>query len=189
MEHADELQIGSRVRGHRNRARLSLEALARASGVSKAMLSQIEQNKANPTVVVMHKIALGLRVDLGELMGLDRPRRRFEVIRADDPNQIFVSSDQVTVRTLSPLHTEKDVEFYEVRLGPRGMLDAAAHFQNTEEFLTVLQGKVRVSSAEEEVVLRKGDSALYSADLPHCIANAGRSAARAYLVVKYRSET
>jgi transcriptional regulator with XRE-family HTH domain len=188
MEQPDTFEIGSRVRACRKRAGLSLEALARASGVSKAMLSQVEQNKANPTVVVMYKIAQGLGIDLGELMGLDRPRRRFEVIRAEDPNQVFVSNEQVTVRTLSPLSMEKDVEFYEVRLGPGGTLDSAAHFQDTEEYMTVAQGQVVLNSAGEEVVLRKGDSAHYSADVPHCIANRGRSAARIYLVVKYRTE-
>lgn len=188
MERTGEFQVGSRVHACRKRAGLSLQALARASGVSKAMLSQVEQNKANPTVVVMYKIAQGLGMDLGELMGFDRPRRRFEVIRADDSSQVFVSSKRVTVRTLSPLSMEKDVEFYEVVLGPGGMLDSAAHFQNTEEYLTIAQGHVVLNSAGEEVILRKGDSAHYSADVPHRIANRGRSAARVYLVVKYRSE-
>ena len=189
MKRPCELDIGRRVRSHRAKAGLSLDALARASGVSKAMLSQIEQNKANPTVVVMHKIAQGLRIELSDLMGLDRPRRRFEVIRADDPTQIFISDDKVTVRTLSPLSMEKDVEFYEVRLGRGGTLDSAAHFQQTEEYLTVAQGRVTFSAAGEEVILRRGDSAHYSADVPHRIANPQRSDARIYLVVKYRSES
>ncbi len=188
MEQVAELEIGRRVRTCRKRAGLSLESLARASGVSKAMLSQIEQSKANPTVVVMYKIAQGLGMDLGELMGLDRPRRRFEVIRADDAGQVFVSNEQVTVRTLSPLSMEKDVEFYEIRLGPDGTLDSAAHFQNTEEYLSVARGRIVLESAGETVTLRRGDSAHYSADVAHRIANAGRSAAQVYLVVKYRQE-
>jgi len=188
MKPALQLDIGGRVRNHRKRAGLSLDALARASGVSKAMLSQIEQNKANPTVAVMCKIGNGLGVDLAELMGLSRPRRRFEVIRADDPKQIFLSHRKVTVRTLSPLSMEKDVEFYEVLLGRGGELDSAPHFRHTEEYLTVAQGRVLLESAGEQVALRKGDSAHYSADLPHRIANSGRTDARIYLVVKYRSE-
>jgi transcriptional regulator with XRE-family HTH domain len=188
MKHPLQLDIGGRVKMHRKRAGMSLDALARASGVSKAMLSQIEQNKANPTVVVMWKISNGLRVDLGQLMGLPRDRRRFEVIRADDPKQVFSSNEKVTLRTLSPLSMEKDVEFYEVLLAPGGELDSAPHFQNTEEYLTVAQGRVVLSCAGEQVVLRKGDSAHYSADLPHRIANVGRAAAHGYLVVKYRAE-
>ncbi|MBN1344244.1 MAG: helix-turn-helix transcriptional regulator [Phycisphaerae bacterium] len=188
MERTPELKIGSRVREFRAKASLSLDALAQASGVSKAMLSQIEQNKANPTVAVMYKIANGLRLDLGELMGLDRPRRTFEVIRAEDPNQVFISNRQVTVRTLSPLAREKDVEFYEIRLAPGGEIDSAPHFQNTEEYLTVAQGRVLLASDKEEVMLKKGDSAHYSADVHHRLAAMGKSTARLYLVVKYRGE-
>ena len=147
MKQPCELDIARRVRNHRKKAALSLDALARASGVSKAMLSQIEQNKANPTVAVMYKIAQGLRIELSDLMGLDRPRRRFEVIRADDSTQIFLSEDEVTVRTLSPLAMEKDVEFYEVRLGRGGTLSSAPHFQHTEEYLTVAQGRVILGAA------------------------------------------
>lgn len=188
MRQASGFEIGERVRNHRKRAGLSLDALAQASGVSKAMLSQIEQNKANPTVAIVYKIAEGLGVDLSVLMGLDQPRRRFVVLRADDAKQVFLSDEKVTVRTLSPLDMEKDVEFYEILLGPGGQLDSSPHFRNTEEYLTVAQGRIVLSSADEEILLHKGDSAHYSADVPHRIRNGGRGKARLYLVVKYRRE-
>ncbi len=188
MKHSIHLDIGARVREHRKRVGMSLDALSRASGVSKAMLSQIEQNKANPTVAVVCKIGNGLGIDLAELMGLSRLHRHFEVIRADDPRQIFTSSKMVTVRTLSPLSMEKDLEFYEVVLGRGGKLESAPHFQHTEEYLTVSQGRVTLTCAGEEVGLRNGDSVHYSADVAHSIANAARGVARVYLVVLYRTE-
>ncbi len=188
MRQIDDLDIGPRVKGIRKKRGLSLDALARASGVSKAMLSQVEQNKANPTVAVMYKIAVGLGMDLGELMGLGRSRRQLQVIRADDPNQVFLSDETVTVRTLSPLSMEKDVEFYEVTLRPRGELDSSPHFSMTEEFLVVAQGRVDLHVADDDISLRKGDSAHYLADQQHGMRNTGRSTARVYLVVKYRRE-
>ncbi len=188
MRRSLHLGIGTRVREHRKKAGLSLDALARASGVSKAMLSQIEQNKANPTVVVLCKIAEGLRIDPGQLMNLARPQRRFEVIRVDDPRQLFQANKKVMLRTLSPLSMEKDLEFYEVILSAGGKLDSAPHFRHTEEYVSVSRGHVVLSSGDEQVVLRRGDSAHYSADVGHCIANPGRSNAQVFLVVKYRTE-
>lgn len=188
MRQIDDLDIGPRVKGIRKQRGLSLDGLARASGVSKAMLSQIEQNKANPTVGVMYKIAVGLGMDLGELMGLGRSRRQLQVIRSDDPNQVFLSDKKMTVRTLSPLSMEKDVEFYEVTLRPGGELDSSPHFSQTEEFLTVAQGKISLGVEDDEIALRKGDSAHYLADQHHGMRNTGRSVARIYLVVKYRRE-
>jgi transcriptional regulator with XRE-family HTH domain len=188
MKRPLQLDIGPRVRERRKQAGLSLDALARLSGVSKAMLSQVEQNKANPTVAVMCRIAEGLRIGLGDLMGLAGPRRRFDVIRADDPKQLFLAGRKVTIRTLSPLSTEKDLEFYEVLLSPGGQLDSAPHFQHTEEYLTVARGRVNVLSGGEQILLRRGDSACYSADVPHRIANAGGAVAEVVLVVRYQTD-
>lgn len=166
---------------------MTLDALARASGVSKAMLSQIEQNKANPTLAVVYKISAALRLDLADLIDLPAVRHRFQVIGAADQRQLFLSTHQCTVRTLSPLWLEKDVELYQVDLPPAGSLQSEPHFRNTDEILAVSKGRVEVTSADRRVILRKGDSAYYSADVRHAIRNPARTPAQVYLVVKYRT--
>jgi len=185
---APELHIGSRLRRLRKNEGLSLDALAKVSGVSKAMLSQIEQNKVNPTVAVLYRIAQALHVDLTELIGAGSPRHQFEVIRRDDRKYLFASNDLCTVRTLSPLSLDKDIEFYRIELGPEGTLDSDPHFQNTTELLTVVSGTVKVRSADREVVLHEGDAAYYSVDVPHAIVNVADGPSVCYLVVKYRAE-
>jgi len=183
-----QLEIGPRLRRLRKSAGLSLEALAKISGVSKAMLSQIEQNKVNPTVAVLYRIARALNVELTELIGFGSPRHRFEVIRRDDPKYLFISNEKCTIRTLSPLSLDKDIEFYKIEFQPGGSLDSDPHFQNTEELVAVATGVLKVSSADREVVLQAGDSAYYSADVPHRITNLSDGISTCYLVVKYRPE-
>ncbi|NLX06922.1 MAG: helix-turn-helix domain-containing protein [Phycisphaerae bacterium] len=182
------LRIGQRVKKHRKKAGLSLEQLARLSGVSAAMLSQIEQEKANPTVAVVWKIARALHVDLSELLEDARVRHRFQVIRADDERYLFSRDQRCTVRTLSPLNLEKDVEFYQIDLAPGGSLDSDPHFHNTEEILCVASGRITVRSLDHEVNLAAGDSVHYSADVNHSISNPGPDPATTFLVVKYRGE-
>src|SRR5437660_327564 len=75
------------------------------------------------------------------------------------------------IRTLYPMHLEKDVEFYEVWLAPGGVLRSAAHFAGTRELLTVGQGKVAVTSAHDRRECDTGDAAHYPADVPHAIEN------------------
>lgn len=188
MTQGGPLELGARVRARRKAAGLSLDGLARASSVSKAMLSQIEQNKANPTLAVIYKIAAALRVDLSELIDAAGLRHHFQVVRADDDRQLFTASQRCTVRTLSPLWLEKDIEFYQVDLPAGGQIESEPHFRNTDELITVSRGRVQVVSADRQVLLRAGDSAYYSADVRHAIRNPGRSPARAYLVVKYRTD-
>jgi len=181
------LNIGQKVRKFRKQATLSLDQLARISSVSQAMLSQIEQNKPNPTIAVIWKIAKALNVGIAELVEIADTRLRFQTIRADDERYIFVNNTQCTIRTLSPLSLEKDIEFYQIDLQPSGRLESEPHFQNTVEILTVAKGKLHVKSADRDVTLHTGDSVYYCADVPHVITNPANTPARAYMVVKYRS--
>lgn len=165
----------------------SLDALSTACGVSRSMLSQIERRQANPTLAVTYRIAQAFGMSLGELVELPNASSRVEVIRADDRTFHYRSDKKCTIRTLSPLHLEKDVEFYEVQLRPDGTLKSAPHFEGTREFLTIQKGRVRVTSEGESTELGRGDSANYHADVPHLIENIGRGEALMFLVVIYRS--
>ena len=120
-----------------------------------------------------------------ELVDAPKASPAIEVIRADDPTYHYRSDHDCRLRTLSPLHLEKDVEFYELRLRAKRELRSAAHFEGTREFLTVEKGRIRVESTEAEVELDPGDSANYRADVAHAIVNIGRGEAVVFLVVIY----
>lgn len=174
-----------RVKELRNSRDWSLDTLAQASGVSKSMLSQIEREQANPTLAVTYKIAQAFGISLGELVESPGMASSIEVVRADDRQHLYRADDDCTIRTLSPLQLEKDVEFYEVILTTNGTLRSASHFEGTREFLTVQKGKVRLESGDDSNELNRGDSAKYRADVPHAISNVGRGEAHVFLVVIY----
>jgi transcriptional regulator with XRE-family HTH domain len=178
-------ELCRRVRQLRTGRGWSLEALAQASGVSRSMLSQIERNRANPTLAVTLRIARAFDVSLGELVLSESAASAIQVVRAHDKAYRYRSDKDCEIRTLSPLHLEKDVEFYEVRLKQGGALRSAAHYQGTREFLTVQKGRVRVESAADLEELDRGDSATYRADAAHAIVNIGRGDAVVFLVDIY----
>ena len=163
----------------------SLGELSAASGVSRSMLNQIEHAKVNPTLAVAHRIAQALGMSLSQLLDANHAANNIEVIRADDRTYHFRSDRQCRIRTLSPLHLEKDVEFYEVILRAKGSLKSSAHFQGTREFITVQQGQLRITSGKEVTKLEPGDSAHYAADVTHAIENNGSTDTTAFLVVIY----
>jgi len=164
----------------------SLDSLSKACGVSRSMLSQVERNQTNPTLAVMFRIAQAFGMSLGQLVETPGATSNVDVIRASDRAYHYRSDKDCEIRTLSPLHLEKDVEFYEVTLQPGGALRSSPHFEGTREFLTVQKGSVRVESAGDSEDLEPGDSASYRADVPHAIANIGRSATVIFLVDIYR---
>ncbi len=178
--------LGRRLKLLRGQRDWSLDALAQASGVSRSMLSDIERERANPTLAVTLRIARAFGMSLGELIEMPGATPGVVVIRAEDRAYHYRSDQDVRIRTLSPLNLEKDVELYELQLQPGGALRSAPHFAGTREFLTVQKGQVKIESAGETEALGTGDSATYRADMPHAIWNAGRGEAVVFLVVIYR---
>ncbi|WP_338035586.1 XRE family transcriptional regulator [Billgrantia antri] len=178
--------LAGRVIELRKRRGLTLEQLAAASGVSRSMLSQIERGKANPTLAVTLRIAQAFDMNIGDLVDQPWTASRIEVVRGNDASQLFRDDRDCRIRTLSPLHMEKNVEFYEIRLAPGARLQSAAHFEGTRELLTVTQGQALVMAGENRCELNPGDSAHYHADLEHTIENRGDGELVSFLVVTYQ---
>src|SRR5574339_160970 len=110
-------RIAARVRELRARQRLSLDALARRSGVSRSMISVIERGESSPTAVVLEKIARGLRVTLPALF--DAPQAASDAPagplarRADQPQWKDPASGYVR-RNVSPPGAAQPVQIVEV---------------------------------------------------------------------------
>lgn len=178
--------LGRRVKKLRSDRGWSLEDLATASGVSRSMLSEIEREKANPTLTVTYRIAQAFGLNLQDLIETAEAASNIQVIRANERAQVFRSDKQCQIRTLSPLNLEKEIEFYELTLRPNGELRSQPHYEGTREFLTVEQGSVRIESGKDTEEISKGDSGTYRADVPHAIVNTGTGEAIVFLVVIYR---
>ncbi|MEM0969872.1 MAG: XRE family transcriptional regulator [Verrucomicrobiota bacterium] len=181
-------QVCRRLKALRRSRGWSLEELSQRCGVSRSMISQIEREEANPTLAVTLKLAQAFGLSLGELVEDGTKKGGIEVIRGDDPNFHYRAEEGCQIRTLSPLHLEKEAEFYEVRLGTGKALRSSAHARGTREFLTVEKGTVSVAAGDHHEVLEKGDSASYPADVPHAICNEGRGEALLFLVDLYPSD-
>ena len=178
--------LQDRVTLLRKKNKLTLDQLASLSGVSRSMLSQIERGQANPTLAVTFRIAQAFGISIGELVEQAGSSANIDIVHADDPNNLFRADKECKIRTLSPLHTEKSVEFYELKIAPNACLKSAAHFEGARELLTVTQGSASIESGTTHCDLGVGDSAHYRADLEHCIENTGKGELVCFLVVTYK---
>lgn len=177
-----------RIRALRSSKRWTLDQLAAKSGVSRSMISQIERQAVNPTFNIAYRIAQAFGVSLGELVDDPKQPQEIDVIRADDKAYHFVDEDEMRIRTLYPLHLEKDVEFYELKMQPGQSMTSTPHLPGTREFITVHEGEIEVKSGDALIKLSAGDSAHYAADVPHAITSSGTTEAVAFLVAIYRTE-
>jgi quercetin dioxygenase-like cupin family protein len=77
-------------------------------------------------------------------------------------------------------------EWYELTLQPGGELASQAHDPGTNEHLTVVTGTVELEVGAEKRKIKHGATARYPADQNHAIRNAGKTEAKALLVVVHR---
>ncbi|MFC3283985.1 helix-turn-helix domain-containing protein [Litchfieldella rifensis] len=169
----------------RKKRGLTLDQLASACGVSRSMLSQIERGRANPTLAVTLRIAQAFGLSIGDLVDQPWTASSIEVVRGNDTTHLFRDDRECRIRTLSPLHLEKHVEFYELRIAPHASLRSAPHFEGTRELLTISQGSARIIAGDNACHLAAGDSAHYHADQEHTIENDSDDELLAFLVVTY----
>lgn len=182
-------KIGKYIQNHRNSQGLTLNVLSERSGVSKAMLSQIEADKVNPTIATVWKIAQGLGVEIHQLIGGDtKPQRIFHLSRHENSIVLDTDDEGVHIRVLSPLNMVEDLEMYLIDFDEKASLVSDPHFPRTEEYLTVLSGSIRVKAGESTAEVKTGDFISYHCDVEHEITNTGSSKAKIHMVVRYHSQ-
>lgn len=187
MQQNDMPSVGKNIIYYRKKSHLSIDELSKRAGVSKSMLSQIEQEKSNPTVATVWKIARALGVAMEKLLE-SKQSSNIEVTRKDDITVVDTEDGLCTTRINSPLHMIDNLELYQISLKPGGKLASSPHFLDTEEFLTVLDGSIQIQVGDETKELSQGDTARYGADLPHTISNVSGKEATGYLVIWFPSQ-
>ena len=177
-------RIAERVRELRAAQGLTLDALAARCAVSRSMISLIERDAANPTAVVLEKLATGLGVSLAGL---------FEAPRADTaPNPLVRRAQQLQWRdpasgylrrNVSPPHWQSPLQTVEVEFPARarvayetGVRDSPIHQQ-----VWVLAGCIDITLGDEHYRLDVGDCLAMRLDRPIVFSNPTRQSAR-YIV-------
>lgn len=180
--------VGYNLRKLRTRRGHSLERLAKLSGVSRAMLGQIETGKSAPTISVLWKIATALDVSFATLLA-NETERGVTVLSRAKAKVLTSSEGRFQSRALFPFDGERKVEFYELRIAGLHREVASAHQEGTVENLVVSSGTIEVIAGDEPArVLSEGDAIVFDADVPHSYRNLGTGEAVLYLVMTYVEE-
>ena len=174
-------RVGEQIQRLRSERRMTLDDLSRAAGVSKSMLSEIERDKANPTIAVAWRLTNALGVSLDSLFAQQKAP---EAIAVSGPHEIPTLSGhdaKYQLRVWGPIELAGKFEWYELTLQPGGALVSNAHEPGTREHLTVLHGSIEIEAACTTKRLKAADTARYVADEPHAIRNAGKKIGRAHV--------
>ena len=188
MENSEPPRIGPVIQAERKARRLTLEQLAARTGVSKSMLSQIERGEANPTFAVLWGLTQALKLDFADLVAggvAHRQAGSIEMVSVAHTPEIRSPDGAWTLRILSPPALAGRMEWYEVEIAAANKLHSAPHAPGTIEHLTAWSDGLVVTAGGIQEALQRNETARYRADMPHEIANGGKEAAKALMVVLY----
>ena len=185
MENTDAIlsRLPTRLKDARRAKGLSLDAVAKLSGVSRSMVSQIERGESSPTIATLWNLTRALQVDFAGLLESGDQQDHIEVLRAVDVPKIENIGEGCRIRILSPPEEAGGHEVYDIRFDKGGALTSQPHTRGAVEQLTVLDGVIKVTSGSATDELSAGDTARYAADIGHAI-SAPNEAARVFLIVK-----
>ena len=176
-------RVAENLRRRRKARGMSLDDLSKASGVSRAGLSQIETCKTNPTVGILWKVAVGLGLPFADLIG--EPASAAAVVRKSASNVLRSMDGKFTSRPLAPSGASPLVELYELSVAEGTAHTSEPHAEGTRELLVVLGGALRLRVGDALYELREGDSVSFLADAPHAYENAGKGDLRLHNVIIY----
>jgi transcriptional regulator with XRE-family HTH domain len=172
-------RLATNLRRLRIARHLSLSELARATAMSKATLSGIENGGANPTVATLATLADALGVPVVELLD-ELPLGEVRVVRAATSRS--GRRDGVTHRVLEPV-LEGSVEVAEMSLEAREIREIHPMPAGSRTSLFVLEGTLVAGPVERSTELGAGDYMSFPSDVPHAYA-AGRRACRALVLTR-----
>lgn len=181
-----EKKIADKIREIRKNKGLTLAQLGDATGLSKGLLSRIENNQVSPPIATLSKIARGLEVPIGIFFEEDETEREgYAITYKNERKQVIRRGTKTgfTYYSLTNLKSKHLIEPFIVRYPviekePNKLFD---HFG--EEFLLVLKGEMDLVYGKEKIRLRAGDAIHFDPSTPHRGQNAGKKESECLVVV------
>lgn len=188
-----EFRIGEKIRGERQQRRLTLQELSDLTGLSKPLLSQIENEQVVPPLATLLKIAKGLKVDIHFFFEDESNRQKLVLTKGDElcpdiqRQAVNEASRPYTYHSLAQGMRQKHMEPFLVEV-ENSDWDDKLFFRHDgeEEFLYVLDGEIDLHYGSEVYRMHAGDSVYYDSSQPHGLVSVGNAMARLVAVLYSR---
>ncbi|WP_158797611.1 helix-turn-helix domain-containing protein [Pedobacter sp. L105] len=185
------LQISNRIKDRRREKNITVQELSVRANVSKGLISQIENSRTIPSLVVLIDIIKALEIDLNAF---------FKDIRdKDDQSPVIIKRKAEydhfekehaegfhyqRIFTQSITHSTVDIVILELEPNAlRPLVETEAY-----EYKYVLEGKIEYQFNEESYVLNEGDSMLFDGRIAHTPKNLGKKTARMLVVYFFENK-
>jgi len=181
-----EKRIADKIHQIRKNKGLTLAQLGSSAGLSKGLLSRIENNQVSPPIATLSKIARGLEVPIGIFFEEDdTDQKGYAVTYKNERKQVIRRGTKTgfTYYSLTGLKSRHLIEPFIVKYpviekDPNKLFDHVG-----EEFLLVLKGEMDIVYGKEKIGLKAGDAIHFDPSTPHRGQNAGKKESECLVIV------
>ncbi|MHA2940423.1 cupin domain-containing protein [Vibrio sp. RC27] len=166
------MDVGKQLKSIRLEKGFSQRELAKRSGVTNVMISQVEKNQLNPSVGSLKKILDAMSMSMGQFFTLD----------VDSEDKIFFNSDELVDMgdgVISMLLVGSKTEGRKMALMrevyPPGADTGSDLLQHDgEESGIILRGQIEITAGDQTKILKPGDSYYFETGKAHRFRNIGK---------------
>ena len=169
---SSEFNIGAKIKKLRLAKKLTLQAVARETGFSPALISQIENNNVSPPIATLSKIARFFDVKISHFFAEDEEECRFEVVHANErrlmPRVISRAgtSQGYSYESLSWRKQNKKMEPFLLSVVEKPA-EENTYSHDGEEFLYIMKGEAELLLDDQRIHLSEGDCVYFDSALKH----------------------
>lgn len=183
------LCLGTKIRKLRQRRNLTLKDVSEVTGLSKSLLSQIENETSAPPIPTLIRIAKALGVKIGDFFREEFHDLSISVVRKASRQKAVKLPHNRPERLgyhyvpLAHPIINQHMEPFWVDFEPRKKGKKTYYQHRGEEFLYVQQGQLEFEAADQTIVLGPGDSLYFKSSIPHTIRSMSAEKSSAIAVI------
>ena len=148
---------------------ITLDELARRTGLTKSYLSKVERGVSVPSIATALRVAEAFEIGVGELFGVNASNSDFVVVRRDERKQFTpkVAISGFRYEAIAPGQTHGLFEAFVVHPPFEEPPNYKVSQHSGQEILFVVKGTIEVTFPQSSVKLSAGDCMVFSGQLPH----------------------
>jgi transcriptional regulator with XRE-family HTH domain len=156
-------QVAPRLRRLREQRRMTLDGVAKTTGISKSTLSRLETGGRRPTLELLLALSHAYRVPLDDLVAAPEE---------GDP-RLHLKPGRVKGRTVIPLTRQPDgMQAWKIVI-PTSKVTPEPRSHDGYEWIYVLSGHMRFVLGDQDWVLGPGEVAEFDTQVPHWFGSTG----------------
>lgn len=163
----------------------SLDKTAEKTGVSKAMLGQIERQESSPTIATLWKIASGFNTSFSSFLEDNTSEFNKPIHRVGQTQQLHPSDEKIRVMALFPFDDQLKFEVFVIELLPSCEHLSPAHQSGVIEHVFVVKGKIEILIHGTWQLLHQGEGLRFDAHQPHGYRNLSPEIAIIHDIIHY----